>query len=283
MTFIDDESGVESSDPSEGIEFLLPVGSYRFATGTRDVTINGSVFVAFPSTRADVPTPTFTMMATEVEVRIPIYHQLAQRYSGSEFPPRNVSVNIYRQQPTGVEQILRGQIESMEVEKTGSVMTTAVFKVPSRMAKLLDRKLPTVTISRKCPHFLYDANCRVSRAAYTVTGNVAAINGRTIRVDVAMDDQWARGGDVIHTASGEAMLVFYQTSTFDMSGAHAFITMQGAIYGLAVGDEVKVAAGCSHSVTVCRNKFDNVPNFGGAPQLPLSNPFLPNGLGVNRG
>lgn len=283
MTFIENESAVEASTPREGIEFLLPVGAYRFSTGTRDVTINGNRFIAYPSTRGDVQTPTFTMKANEVEVRLPLMHDLPQRYTAAEFPPKNVSVNIYRQQPTGVEIVHRGQIESMEVEKTGAVMTTAVLKVPSRIAKTLDRKLPTITISKNCPHFLYDANCKVNRATHTIASNVVQISGRTIRIDVAMDDQWARGGEVIHVPSGETMTVFSQVSTFDLSGAHAFITMQGAFWGLQLGDTVTVSAGCAHSNFVCRNKFNNMMNFGGAPQLPAANPFLPNGLGLVRG
>jgi hypothetical protein len=71
------------------------------------------------------------------------------------------------------------------------------------------------------------------------------------------------------------MTIFEHEQTIDLAGPHANLTLQAAISGMQIGDAVTITAGCRHDIQTCRNVFDNVPNYGGFPQLPTVNPFKP--------
>ena len=42
---------------------------------------------------------------------------------------------------------------------------------------------------------------------------------------------------------------------------------------LAVSDAVTLYPGCARNRETCKNKFNNILNFGGWPWIPLRNPF----------
>jgi hypothetical protein len=57
------------------------------------------------------------------------------------------------------------------------------------------------------------------------------------------------------------------------------VIISNAIPGAAVGDDVTIWVGCDKSPTTCLNKFDNIFNFRGFPDIPKEddNPFGLNG------
>lgn len=51
------------------------------------------------------------------------------------------------------------------------------------------------------------------------------------------------------------------------------ITLVSPMPSLVPGQAVRLYAGCDHSTTVCKNRFDNLANYGGFPWIPGKNPF----------
>lgn len=268
MTFISDESSVESSRPREGIELILPSGeAFRIATGTRDITIAGEVYTARPAQRGAISVAQ-PSKDSPVTVTMPAASPFAERYLTTA--PRRVDVNIRRKQAGGDERIVwRGYI-------AGATLGVGVihFAVPSRVVSLTDRRLPVITVGRSCPHILYDSNCRVARTSFRQVTTIASFEGRIVTVASmgAHPDGWATYGELLHVASGERMTVFEQAGTK--------ITLQLPIAGIADGDSVEVYAGCDHDIATCATKFSNVANFGGMPNLPRRNVFDLSGYGV---
>lgn len=278
--FLENEISVELSQPREGIEIRLTSGAipvvYRIATGTRDIEIDGQLFRATAGARGQVTASTFNAEGA-LEVTLPVAHPLAQRYMAGGVPPRQLVVKVYRHQLESgtTEKIHEGEATSIAIG--GHV---ARLLVPSRLSEAAMRQLPTIGVGRSCLNVLYDDTCRVDRDSFKITGTVAGINGRIVTVDVAMDDQWATFGEFLHVATGERMAVQEQTSTIDLDGPHAHITMQSPILEMIVGDAVEVYAGCTHLRAMCLNLFDNIVNYAGFPDMPTKNPFSPNGIGL---
>lgn len=266
-SFLASEASDELSRPREGIEFIFPTTTYRVGTGTRDVNIGGQTFRAYPSQREEIKLATIAD-TDDLVVQLPLAHDVAQRYLANATPPRRVDVVIRRLQvDSGItEEIWRGTITACAVDRK-----VVSFRVPSRAGALLAKRLPVVTSSKLCPHILYDANCRVSRASFEMTTTVTNVSGRVVTVASVggNPDHWYQFGELTHVASGERMSIEDQAGTS--------VSMQLAILELKVGDSVKIAAGCAHDITTCRTKFSNKVNFGGFPRLNTVNPFKPTG------
>jgi uncharacterized phage protein (TIGR02218 family) len=150
------------------------------------------------------------------------------------------------------------------------------FVIPAATNIHLQRKLPTLLIGKICPHFLYDAACRVDRPTFTVTRTISVVAGNLIYLTSLpnADPLWAKFGIFLHTATGQSMTILNQNNAF------SYITLEAPIYELQSGDSVEISAGCDHTIGNCSLKFSNKVNFGGFPQLPTKNIFLPDGLGV---
>lgn len=265
---IQDLTDVET-EPREVIKIVHGTTTYLIATGTRSETVDAEVYLPEPAGRDAVAIHTLADDQA-MEMHVPVSHALAQRYMAGGVPPREIRIEVRRYDGATWTYAWRGWVTSMTVD--GHI---ARLVVPSEIDVAVRRRLPVLSVGRGCGHVLYNADCRADRATFTVSTTVAAVDGRSVRCDVAMDDTWARGGELVHTASGEPMSIFEHTQTVDLSGQHANLTLQAPIYGMQVGDAVEVTAGCRHDISTCRNRFDNVPNFGGFPQLPTVNPFKP--------
>lgn len=266
MTFDADERSVDDSQPREVYEFTLPTVTYRLASGVRDILVDGVRYKATTLAREAVEV---TTAANDValEVSLLVSHPLAQRYLRNGIPPRRIDVTVRRKQLTSgsVEQVWTGRVQSMAVD--GNI---AKFLVPSRSADALKRRIPTVTVGRECAHVLYDELCRVSEAAFQISCTVISVNGArvscTSHVQFGTVD-WFKWGRLIHVASGE------YASIVEQSGS--VLTLDVPLIDMQSGDALLLSAGCSHDVETCKNKFDNVANFGGLPHKPTGNPFLP--------
>lgn len=273
MTYADDSGSRESSEPREGIELILPSVTYRLATGTRDRTINGQRFTASPSGREEIKLATSDNQA-DLVIQLPMKHPIPQRWLALGSPPKSLVANVYRLQLNSGEyrRIWTGYVTSIA---STSNNTVALLRVPSRDTALLDRRLPTITIGKSCPHTLYDRNCRVDRAAFTQDANLADVQGRVVKVSTmgAHPDTWAENGELLHVPSGERMTILSQVGTT--------ITMHMPIPEMQVGHAVQVVAGCPHDIESCVVLFDNRVNFGGFPQLNSVNPVRPTGFGVS--
>lgn len=274
MSYATDETGVETSRPREGIVFTIPgAPPWRLASGTRDFTIDGVTYTATTSARGDLSVY-LVGGARELQIMIPARHPLVQRYMKNAAPPESVSVVVWRKQLGSGEAIKIWEGKVTSVSFSGPM---ANFLVPSDIAEAFQRRLPVITVGRQCPHVLYDAACKVDPTAYRIAANVIMIAGKDITVDSmsGMPDEWATYGFAEHVASGERKLILSQTGTS--------IVLQAPIGELtlttAPNNMVRIYAGCRHDVTSCRS-FQNIQNYGGFPELPLSNPHLPTGTGV---
>ncbi len=53
----------------------------------------------------------------------------------------------------------------------------------------------------------------------------------------------------------------------------SFITLMSPIPGLKITDQVTVFPGCKHTLADCKDKFNNIENYGGMPYSPTVSPF----------
>lgn len=125
--------------------------------------------------------------------------------------------------------------------------------------------------TRECPHFLYDDGCKVNKEAFRVDATITAKTGVTITVnaDGGKPDGWFTGGIVEWEAN--------EDGTIERRMIEKHVGNVMTIFGLAdrmdVGLAVALYPGCDRSPTTCRDKFNNLPNYGGFDFMPGETPF----------
>ncbi len=117
---------------------------------------------------------------------------------------------------------------------------------------------------RSCAAVLGDGKCKVDLSTFEVEGNIASNrDGLVLRVDVegAFEDGWFAKG--LLKAGGRTALI-----KSDHSQGARRITLWQSMAGLDEGTPVTLTAGCDKRLDTCREKFSNVLNFRGFPDIP---------------
>ncbi|MFY2824799.1 DUF2163 domain-containing protein [Ruegeria sp. MALMAid1280] len=96
-----------------------------------------------------------------------------------------------------------------------------------------------------------------------IAGNALQLKGAS-----GWDTGWFKRGR-LDVVSGQAAGLWDSIKQDEqISGGRSVSLWSGITGGLAVGDRVRLTAGCDKSMSVCRLNFNNVLNFQGFPDLP---------------
>lgn len=123
-----------------------------------------------------------------------------------------------------------------------------------------------------CDADLGDARCGVILGNFTVTGNVTSTTSAHVFTDTARTENAAyfEGGLVTWTSGLNA--------TYSMevkSFANGVVTLQQYMpNAIAIGDAYSMSAGCDKLRTTCRDKFNNIVNIRGFPDVPGTDKML---------
>jgi uncharacterized phage protein (TIGR02218 family) len=121
---------------------------------------------------------------------------------------------------------------------------------------------------KTCRHNLYSEGCGVDKEDFKVEGEVSALNDLVLTIAEAedFDDGYFTGG-YINFNGVTRRIVAHQEDQVTI--ARALEALKDATLPAAID----LYPGCDKLRTTCNNKFDNLPNFGGFPWIPIRNPF----------
>lgn len=281
MTDFDtDERSASGSRPIDLYQFALPSGTSYTTSYQTDVVYAGQTYTAVTMSRGNEQLAQ-DVTGRELVVYLPISHPIVQRYAGSGIPERQLLISHYRLQQTSGVAELQSQGFGTGLSIDGRL---ALIRVPAVTDDAMKIKLPVVAAQRICNHRLGDRQCApnpgvdgpnlddVRQPTFIET---ISSSGTTIEVTGTggQPTDWATFGDLLHNASGERRFIKSQIGNT--------ITIDVPFVGAAHGDALFLYPGCDHRISTCRDKFFNVPNFGGHAYMTTRiNPFLPKGVGV---
>lgn len=272
MSFEPYETSVEEGQPIELYTFVMGATTYRYTSNEVDV-VHGTLgtFTAIPISRGSIEANK-AKDGDKIEIKIPASYPVAQNFVNS-IPGKPILMALRRMhRPDPAEQTVvffNGIVRQARFEAN---RTVAILLVNSLMSAE-NRQVPRLTFQGLCNHMLYDARCQIDEndPAWKHTLPVSAVSGRQLTVDGA--------GAV---ASGAGLPDFFEGGfiAFD-SDYRLILTQSGDLLTLQtpfalspLGQNVIVNAGCKHRIIQdCRDKFNNVDNYGGFPYVPLKNPF----------
>ncbi|MDX2028585.1 MAG: DUF2163 domain-containing protein [Alphaproteobacteria bacterium] len=124
-----------------------------------------------------------------------------------------------------------------------------------------------------CRADLGDTRCKVNLAALTVTGAVTAVTDRRSFADSARGESvnhW--NGGLLTWTSGANVGRKMEVKAFGSSGAFTlFLPMPSEV---AIGDNYSLRPGCDKKFSTCKDRYSNVKNFRGEPNVPGNDQVL---------
>lgn len=183
-------------------------------------------------------------------------------------------VEIYRVNWQAPEQHALMRTGSLgEVKRTGIVFTAEVRGLAHYLSQSNGR-----LFQYACDATLGDHRCKVAlnSTAYSASGSLLqSLNSRTFTVDGlgSYASGWFTQG-LLTFNSGAAEGQAIEVKRHSKSEAGVTIELwQPARLPLAPAQQFEIAAGCDKRINTCRDKFANVANFRGFPNMP-GNDFL---------
>lgn len=268
MTYSDRETGALGS-PLE--VFLFQRRGYRwpYTSADRSVSFQGITFQPVTISRGAFDRKDDSG-SNQVEVRLDRTLKVCSQFlEGST--PTPVSLTIYRMHRSDPEHIVmfKGAVANARLE--GEEVSLTCVSALSAQEKSVPRQL----IMRTCPHVLYGPMCRLNSAAYGYEGTLTEISGSVYLVESMTSAPYTTdiftAGVLFKPSTGQRAFIqdhFLHYTQY----SHKFRLLQ-PVPGWGASDTLIAYMGCDRKHSTCRDKFDNIPNFGGFPLHPERNPI----------
>lgn len=284
MTFGAYERSTYSGQPVQLYEFLRYSGGvtyyWRYNTSDRDL-IYFTVPYKATAISDDGVRLSGEASSTEFKVTLPITEQFCADFRAAGSPPSDsIYLRVRRAHVGDIDGLdtdtpvvniahviwvgsVDGitQVDDIEAQVTCSMLATSFQRGGLRYSWM-----------QNCPHVLYfGLTCKVDKELYRANTIAATVVGNTLSSsDFALfDDGWFDGGYIEFTMWPRNYVERRMVKTH----LGDTLTVMGSLIGLTPGNLVSAYAGCKRTVRACVDKFNNLENYGGFPQIPGRNPF----------
>jgi uncharacterized phage protein (TIGR02218 family) len=277
VTYLADDSGIATSKPVEIYEFTDTKLRVDYRTSyQRDFVFGGHTYLATPGIKRGATPITGGADQKEATCELAMTDEIVSAYCGAGVPPQNWQLKIIRVQRTSnaSEQVFSGPIRSCDLSGSLETGRIAVFTATWATDSGQELPVPNVIISKLCNHVLYDAQCQISRIGNSISPTISNISGRVITISSlgAFTASDLKFGEILHATSGE------RRSIVSISGLDVTLDVRlptGGRYPAANGQAMQLFKGCDRTAQTCRDKFNNIGNFGGHNQRSDGNTFWP--------
>ena len=264
MTYNLIESSSEQGQPTEFYDFGIGSDLYNYTSAEDEIVIGAVTYRPLAISRSAI-TLGAEVNSSAVTVTMPASSAPANLFRET-VPNQATTLSIRRRHRTDVNNelvlIFKGIVRSVGYIQSGYVAELAV----TPLTYGISRQAPRFTYQGLCNHILYDTGCRALQGSYTVTGNVTAVSGSTLTVQ-GLDSQ-ADGyytGGFVQVGTNEFRLIISHTGNN--------IDLLFPLNSTVLNTNISVIAGCDHTIQTCKNKFNNVANYGGFAFVPQKDIF----------
>lgn len=266
MSFDNIEIGNDEGRPIFLYAFTLGAATWRYTSSDADVNVNGYRWVAQPISDNGVKL-TGDANSDAFEITAPSTIAPAQMFIGTP-PSQAIMVAVYHYHEEDNEAVLGyvGEVMQVNQPEPGKAIITC-----DTISASMQRDGLRLAWQRNCPYAVYDQlTCKLDKVRFAIDATVFDIAGNT--VSFTGMDELADGvldGGLIeweHPARGTE---YRAIETQIGNTCRMFGLADGLYYGLAV----KAYPGCPRTTDACLNKFNNLDNYGGVPDIPGKSPF----------
>lgn len=261
------ETSEHDGKPVSLYEFILPPATrYLYCSGALPVTIGSDTYQPLAIKHQGI-VQSGEAAQDNFTISLPDTIPLVQAFRGRP--------------PTGAVRVILREVHFPDdvavVQWTGSVYEVSRPELGradvtcAPLTNTLRRDALRLSWSRRCPHMVYDSECRANPNNFADSIRILAVNGFTLTYERVSGgpvptDQSYRNGFIQFTVSGEPIMTaidFHDGNRIDV------LSNRGITPGLVV----LAYKGCANTAEWCERVFNNLANFGGHEKIPGKSPF----------
>lgn len=265
MTFETIEVSNDEGRPIFLYAFNLGAATWRYTSSDQDLILNGYKWIAEVISDDGVKL-SGEASSDPIGITAPSRIAPVALFIGTP-PSQPIVVSIYHYHEGDNEAVLGyiGEVLQVDFPEPGSARITCDTFVVS-----MQRDGLRLGWQRTCPFALYDiGTCNADKTAFAVEAVISEVTQNTITVQGAAFVNNAFNGGFIewnHPQRGvEARGIEGNIGNV--------LTIFGLTDGLYYGLGITAYPGCDRTPKTCSDKFDNLPNYGGVPDMPGKSPF----------
>lgn len=241
--------------------------TYHLTSGQVPVTYDGDTYQPAPIRRG-VVTVQSSGAEQKVEVQLPLSHELVRRWDFSP-PAGEVTLTIIQYDGTTAHILTTARVAADKSD--GSAFAMELLPVVST-----GPRLPRGEYSTRCRWSLYGPGCRVDVESRGSVLGVVSVDVEKREMVLSrtgpgvVDDGFYVGGFLRpageaspYPPTGERRMIYAHT----VGTTQITVTLSSLSQDLIDADRVRLYPGCDKTAETCREKFSNLPNFGGFPTL----------------
>lgn len=269
------EYSVQDGDPV--IRFVFAMGETVYAYTTEPNIVSDSNYTFTPAAiKMGEVSQTNEMNKDPLQLEFPRDHAFAALFLGG-VPEQITTVTVFRGHLGDTAEEFqfywKGRVAGVSAGETIRLDCENVF-TSLRRAGLRAR------YQKKCRHALYQTGCGVDKSLYASVVNVSAASGFTITIDeldsntidsnIGDADEFV--GGMVETNDGSTRYIISQSGKV-LTLIRPLQSLIDDVNDSVGGAEVTLYPGCAHTRAACKDKFNNLLNFGGFPWIPSKSPF----------
>jgi len=262
MSYQQYEDSLDQGEPIEIYEFTQGLRRWTYVSGAQPVLYESQEYSPSPIKRDRIKQTT-DRRKDSLKLTFPRSDSFANQYIGFA-PEEQTTVTIRRAHRGDPDEEFvvywKGRVVGAKAtENTIEIECESVFTSIRRPGLRARYELT-------CRHTLYGRACSVNREAFKHEGTVLSVNGPNMTVEGAgsFADGYFTGG-ILLSPTGATRFITAHTSDD--------IQLSRPLDTNIANQTVEIYPGCDHLKETCKNKFNNLPNFGGFPHIPVRNPF----------
>lgn len=267
MTFEARETSNHGGAPIALYTFEWGLTTWRYTSADRDIVIGADTYTAIAIKDSGMVQggSSNNDLTVQIDPTVPLTDLFQSTPPSSE-----ITLTVRRKHDDDAEVLIawKGFVTNVKRAEDDSYATV----VGQTYLASFERSGLRLGWTRGCPHVLYDDECRVDPEDFAVTAEITSMDGNSVTVDVAGGHpiDWFTGGFIEWEANADGTK---DHRSIQASPTALRFVLLGTTYRLEVGMTVKLYPGCNLTTDNCKNKFDNLANFGGCEQMTGKNVF----------
>lgn len=258
-----------------------PIELYYFEYGTkpdaysaqtnceRQITRAGVSYQPVSITRSNIVV-TGSLDRAQLDVLVGKSNPIGELFRVSP-PPAPVNLTIleghYGDTDADYKQIWGGRVVTVSFEKSQLKLICEPIATKTQNAGLKRHW------QVQCPHILYGSRCRVLLSSYLQTSTVIAISNNVVQLPEGWHGSLSAAKFLGGMIQWPSTVIDADMRTVIKVVDDRHLRVAYVPKGLSVGDTIKLAPGCDHSLAGdCTSLFNNARNYGGSPFIPYKNP-----------
>jgi uncharacterized phage protein (TIGR02218 family) len=268
MTFEIIENSQFRGQPVDLYEFVRGTNIWRYTSADEDKSVDFATYKSYEMSRSAIDNSQ-DIAKSHITIKATTDNPFAYQFIASS-PSDVIDVVIKQYHETDVDNqvvtLWNGRV--VNVKFVGNEVQIRCEPQVTSMNRNTLRRL----YQPECPHVLYGSQCRADELNFLVNADVDASTGNTITSSTigAYSDGYFSGGYI------EWDRASYKDRRSILDHVGDTITLNGDLAGIDVGDEVAIYPGCAHNMTACKDKFNNLDNYGGFAWLSV---YMKNPMG----